>query len=1109
MDNFTPNGVTRRLLQVGNGRCKEETRSATYGGNPSHDLKSETVAKSRSSDCYSMSLSDDEKIDNNNYYPNEYFPKSMTSNILAPRMFKIQPYFDNRLLRSEILSSVKWPNSIEDQERETTKSSSNPAISSSISEEEYGDKKRFCEGTLPSKSKKQQYLHVPDQSSCPESIGNSSGSNNNTIPPSDSLPHHRERLSQYRKNFMKAKHQSSLRVERADRGAENIEKNKSSPSMLYAVYNAQDLDVKPEKLTPFSTMTKSRDLSATDINRPRDLKLCNQERNAASLANVGSWLANQSFDYIDSCYTLQSRSSMSPRYQDYHRRTDEICFESPTARDITFNVSGQYYRIDPKVLSRFPNTMLGNQEKRAKYWDSLRKEYFLDRHRATFEVVIDYYLKDGKLTRPDDIPIDIFIHELKFYHLDRDNLHNFLLSEGILLVVKEKPMPKTKVKRFIWNLFEDPESCTIARVVTTMSALVIALSVIVFCMETVPDFHSLGEESLQHIQPALNSCENALQNRSDLFQPEGNLFARATFENSKHEDIREPPSFENHDTISKSEFMKVMTESDPRKHKEGHDITGRTSVNEEAEKVGITDETTFDNFDGKTIVSTMQRTLSICAEEREMDLLNKYTLLRCKVELDDAFSTDETPIVHIFQEVEVHEHGHDDEEESDDDDHHEENDNKRNKKREKAMKKKRKNRHERQKNESQTTETDSNKRKKRKKNRKNQNHGEDIVNPKDVKLNKETKRSVTVKNETKLLTLKQTIRGLNQLCSELDKHSIRSSYAWFVLEATIGGPAGQLFLIESGCIVWFVIEIILRFYSCPSKIKFCTNFLNIVDAVAIMPYFITLIVTSLHTDSNLRPQTATILRTIRLVRMLRILKLSRHSRGLRILGLTLVRSTRVLVLLVCFQMVLAVTFSSIVYYVEYDAEGSQFKSIPGSFWWAIITMTTVGYGDVVPITTWGRITGAFCAIMGILGIAFPVPVIVSNFNYLYNLDSDACKLTPEELMGETEENDRNNNVEKFQENLFDAVRRNVGSMTTGAQEGQPTGQNPAELWNYTRRQYHSGDKNKPTKVQNQPKPNKIAKELIAMATASALTVSLPESTAISSRQSKRRKAQSL
>ena len=45
-------------------------------------------------------------------------------------------------------------------------------------------------------------------------------------------------------------------------------------------------------------------------------------------------------------------------------------------------------------------------------------------------------------------------------------------------------------------------------------------------------------------------------------------------------------------------------------------------------------------------------------------------------------------------------------------------------------------------------------------------------------------------------------------------------------------------------------------------------------------------------------------------------------------------------------------------------------------------------------------------------------------------------------------------------------------MTTGAQEGQPTGQNPAELWNYTRRQYHSGDKNKPTKVQNQPKPNK-------------------------------------
>ncbi|XP_023240891.1 potassium voltage-gated channel protein Shaker-like isoform X7 [Centruroides sculpturatus] len=228
-----------------------------------------------------------------------------------------------------------------------------------------------------------------------------------------------------------------------------------------------------------------------------------------------------------------------------------------------------------------------------------------------------------------------------------------------------------------------------------------------------------------------------------------------------------------------------------------------------------------------------------------------------------------------------------------------------------------------------------------------------------------------------------------------------------VVEDEVPKTTDPFFIIETCCIVWFTFELLVRFLACPDKLAFFKDPMNSIDLVAIIPYFITLAtvvaeqkdiqtpLTLTDRSGNNQAMSLAILRVIRLVRVFRIFKLSRHSKGLQILGRTLKASMRELGLLIFFLFIGVILFSSAVYYAEADNESSCFKSIPDAFWWAVVTMTTVGYGDMSPVGLWGKIVGSLCAIAGVLTIALPVPVIVSNFNYFYHRETDQ-----EEMMSE-------------------------------------------------------------------------------------------------------------
>ncbi|KAG7460575.1 hypothetical protein MATL_G00200150 [Megalops atlanticus] len=190
--------------------------------------------------------------------------------------------------------------------------------------------------------------------------------------------------------------------------------------------------------------------------------------------------------------------------------------------------------------------------------------------------------------------------------------------------------------------------------------------------------------------------------------------------------------------------------------------------------------------------------------------------------------------------------------------------------------------------------------------------------------------------------------------------------------------------IETACIGWFTIEYMLRLISSPNKVHFMLSFMNIIDFLAIMPFYVVLTLTYLGTAVMELSNVQQAVQALRIMRIARIFKLARHSSGLQTLTYALKRSFKELGLLLMYMGVGIFLFSALGYTIEQSHPETMFKSIPQSFWWAIITMTTVGYGDIYPKTTLGRCNAAVSFLCGVIAIALPIHPIINNFVIFYN-----------------------------------------------------------------------------------------------------------------------------
>ena len=176
----------------------------------------------------------------------------------------------------------------------------------------------------------------------------------------------------------------------------------------------------------------------------------------------------------------------------------------------------------------------------------------------------------------------------------------------------------------------------------------------------------------------------------------------------------------------------------------------------------------------------------------------------------------------------------------------------------------------------------------------------------------------------------------------------------------------------------FTVEYIFRLWTCTEHIKYKSPILGrlryalspsmLIDLLSFLPFYLPL------GGMDLR-----FIRAVRLFRLFRLFKMGRYSQSLNKLANVIKSKKEELIITLFSSIVLLIMASSLMYFIERESQPELFGSIPKAMWWGAVTLTTVGYGDVYPMTLLGRIIGAFIAVLGIGLFALPAGIIASGF----------------------------------------------------------------------------------------------------------------------------------
>ena len=187
-------------------------------------------------------------------------------------------------------------------------------------------------------------------------------------------------------------------------------------------------------------------------------------------------------------------------------------------------------------------------------------------------------------------------------------------------------------------------------------------------------------------------------------------------------------------------------------------------------------------------------------------------------------------------------------------------------------------------------------------------------------------------------------------------------------------------VLEKVTLALFTLDFLLRIISCSSLPRYFRSIINSIDFIALLGTYIHIIVINVEKEQRYLENWLDILTYIQVLRTFRLFRVVKNVRATKVLVYSVKQSIRDLLILVMFLIIAICTFASVVYFAE-DRE--MFTSIPTGWWWALVTLTTVGYGDVYPKTGAGRVIGSLCAVCGVILISLTLPIFVNNFITLY------------------------------------------------------------------------------------------------------------------------------